>query len=202
MDPLLEVSLRWAHVIAGLCWIGLLYFFNFVNVPFQGTIDPATKKVVNPQLLSRALWWFRMAAMTTFLIGLYLFIALYMKKPEDGGLMREVGKEGLSARAMTIMIGMTLGIIMWFNVWFIIWPNQKKIIAGMLSGTPAAPECAKRALLASRFNCYSSGPMLFLMLAAKHGGSLGTTGYIVAFALPLLVIHLAIKASGNVAKPA
>ncbi len=201
MDPLLEVSLRWAHVLAGICWIGLLYFFNFVNVPFQGTIDPATKKVVNPQMLSRALWWFRWAAMLTMLIGLYLFIALYMKKPEDGGLMREVGKEGLSQRANSIMIAMTLALVMWFNVWFIIWPNQKKIIAGMLSGNAAPPECAKRALMASRFNCYSSGPMLFLMIAAPHGGGLDLTGHVVAFVVPLLVIHLAIKASGGVGKP-
>lgn len=212
MDPIVDVSLRWGHVLAGICWVGLLYFFNFVNMPFQGTIDPATKKVVNPQLLSRALWWFRWSAMLTFLLGLTLFFTTYMLTkgnmyaPLDAALEGIPGapKHGpLSDRALCIMVGMTLGIVMWFNVWFIIWPAQKRIIAGMLSGTPAPPELAKRALFASRFNCFTSGPMLFLMLAAPHsGGAFSTTGWLIAFAMPLAVIYIAIKASPSVGKPA
>src|SRR3954468_24155519 len=75
-----QLLLRWFHVLAGIVWIGHLYFFNFVNVPFQGAIGPDVKKTVNPQLLPRALWWFRWGAMMTFLFGLLLFTQLYMYK--------------------------------------------------------------------------------------------------------------------------
>ena len=196
MNPLMEMFLRWGHIIAAICWVGMLYFFNFVNVPFQGTIDPATKKIVNPQLLIRALWWFRWAAMATMLLGLALFIVVYMQ----GKLIRDAETQALTDRALISMVGMTLGLIMWFNVWFIIWPAQKRIIGGMLSGTPAPPQLGKRALFTSRLNAYLSGPMLFLMIAAPHVGTLCTMGWTLAFAVPMLVIFLAIKVSSSVGK--
>ena len=80
----LQLLIRWLHVMAGIVWIGHLYFFNFVNIPFQGTIGGDVKKVVNPQLLTRALWWFRWGAMITFLAGLLLFVTTYLYAPGLG----------------------------------------------------------------------------------------------------------------------
>ena len=194
-DALVEVLLRWAHVAAGITWIGHLYFFNFVNGPFQAKLDAETKKKVVPELMPRALWWFRWGAMMTLLFGLALFVWLYMRG--TGNLRDPDGS--ISGRALYIMIGMTLAIIMWFNVWFIIWPAQRRIIGGVKSGTPAPPELAKRAFIASRYNTYSSGPMLFFMFLAPHSAmdfDIGVTiGAIVA---GLLVMHLCIKAGPKI----
>jgi uncharacterized membrane protein len=171
MDALFSLAtaaiiIRWAHVIFGIIWIGHLYFFNLVNVPFQGGLDKELKPKVNPALLLRAFWWFRWGAMYTLIFGLVLFFWHYIG-PEH--LIRD--QEGnMSGRGMWIEFGMLLGIIMWFNVWFIIWPRQKKILGGMASGTPH-PDAAKLAATAgkaSRFNTYASGPMLYGMLAAPH----------------------------------
>src|SRR5260370_31636979 len=79
-----EFLFRWLHVLAGIVWIGHLYFFNFVNGPFQGKLDGPTKKIVNPQLMPRALFWFRWGAMFTFIFGLVLFTMLYMYQPRVG----------------------------------------------------------------------------------------------------------------------
>ena len=113
-----QLLLRWIHVIAGIVWIGHLYFFNFVNVPFQGTIGADVKKTVNPQLLPRALWWFRWGAMVTFLTGLLLFTQLYLFIPRAGFGMsaRLVNDAGMTGQAYWILLGMLLGTVMWFNV--------------------------------------------------------------------------------------
>ena len=171
MDALFSLAtaaiiIRWAHVIFGIIWIGHLYFFNLVNVPFQGGLDKELKPKVNPALLLRAFWWFRWGAMYTLIFGLVLFFWHYIG-PEH--LIRD--QEGnMSGRGMWIEFGMLLGIIMWFNVWFVIWPRQKKILGGMISGTPPAdgPKLAATAGKTSRFNTYASGPMLYGMLAAPH----------------------------------
>ena len=171
MDALFSLAtaaiiIRWAHVIFGIIWIGHLYFFNLVNVPFQGGLDKELKPKVNPALLLRAFWWFRWGAMYTLIFGLVLFFWHYIG-PEH--LIRD--QEGnMSGRGMWIEFGMLLGIIMWFNVWFVIWPRQKKILGGMISGSPPAdaPKLAATAGKASRFNTYASGPMLYGMLAAPH----------------------------------
>jgi uncharacterized membrane protein len=162
--------LRWAHIIFGIIWIGHLYFFNLVNVPFQGGLDKELKPKVNPALLLRALYWFRWGAMYTLIIGLALFIWHYIY-PENA--MRSPDGQ-MTGRAMWIQFGMLLGIIMWFNVWFIIWPRQKKLLGGMISGNPPpdAAQMAATAGKASRFNTYASGPMLFGMVAATHLGSM------------------------------
>ncbi len=114
----LHLVVRWLHVIAGITWVGHLYFFNFVNVPLPGALDDTTKKAVNPQLVPRALWWFRWGAMITFLAGLTLFVMVYLYTPGVGfgptSLLMETGH--LTQRAMWILFGMTLGFIMWFNV--------------------------------------------------------------------------------------
>jgi uncharacterized membrane protein len=196
-----QLLLRWIHVIAGIAWIGHLYFFNFVNGPFQGTIGADVKKTVNPQLLPRALWWFRWGAMTTFIVGLLLFTQLYMYGEQGFGpseLFRT--NQGITGRAIWIMLGMVFGTIMWFNVWFIIWPAQQKIIRGVRDGVPADPALPKRAALASRINTYLSGPMLFGMLAPNHYGGINILTAIVAIALGLLAIWWALRTAPTVGK--
>lgn len=197
-----HLLLRWIHVIAGVVWIGHLYFFNFVNVPFQGTIGADVKKVVNPQLITRALWWFRWGAMTTFVVGLLLFTQLYMYIPGVGFGVSELfsAADGVTGRAIWILIGLTFGTIMWFNVWFIIWPAQKKILTAVRDGAAVDPKLPRRALLTSRINTYLSGPMLFGMLAPTHYGAINVFTAIVAIALGLGAIWWAINSSPKVAK--
>ncbi|MCC6995621.1 MAG: urate hydroxylase PuuD [Deltaproteobacteria bacterium] len=183
----LELLLRWLHVIAGIIWIGHLYFFNFVNANFQAKIEKDVKQKVNPQLLPRALFWFRWGAMLTLIMGLALFTLLYMYKGD--------GKFGPSAlwkfndkitdRAIWIMIGMTCGIIMWFNVWFIIWPRQQKIIRAVRDGKAPDAAMVKMAGNASKLNTYLSAPMLFGMLAPGHYSSINPVTAIIAVVLAL-----------------
>lgn len=159
--------LRWFHFIFGITWIGLLYFFNFVNGPFAKTMDANTKKLVVPQLMPRALWWFRWAAMITFITGWsYITGKLQLN---DAGL---TGPGGLftSTWGQWISLGASLGTVMWFNVWFVIWPSQKKIITWVKKGESPAemPGLVQKAFLASRVNTYLSVPMLFCMGAASH----------------------------------
>ena len=195
-----HLLLRWLHVLAGIVWIGHLYFFNFVNVPFQGTIGADVKKVVNPQLITRALWWFRWGAMTTFIVGLLLFTQLYMYVPGVGFGVSDLFStaDGITGRAIWILIGMLFGTIMWFNVWFIIWPAQKKILTAVRDGVAVDPKLPKRALLTSRTNTYLSGPMLFGMLAPNHYGAINVLTALVAIALGLAAIWWAIETSPKV----
>lgn len=189
--------LRWIHFFAGITWIGLLYFFNLVNVPFAKTLDADSKKKVVPQLMPRALWWFRWSAMVTFVVGvLYIIWKIYIAT--DAGLY---GTGGLftSTWGQWISFGGLLGTIMWFNVWFIIWPAQKNIIGWVKEGQ-APPEMAgtvKRAYLTSRLNTYLSVPMLFAMGAASHfpSFSLITAGIVllVGFAIVWFFINLSLK---------
>lgn len=197
-----QLLLRWIHVFAGIVWIGHLYFFNFVNIPFQGTIGPDVKKVVNPQIMSRALWWFRWGAMITFVAGLLLFTQLYMYDPVSGFGPSPAfsGEDGITGRAIWILMGMVFGTIMWFNVWFIIWPAQKKILPAVRDGVAPDPALPKRAAMASRVNTYLSGPMLFGMLAATHYGAVNYLTAVVAVALGLLAIWGSYKAAPQVGK--
>jgi uncharacterized membrane protein len=150
---------RWIHFIAGVTWIGILYFFNYVNAGFLKSLDGPTKNIVIPKLMPSALNYFRHGATITVLAGIGLYLYLYSK----GG-----------TGAMALGIGGLLGIIMMANVHAIIWPNQKKIIAAVSAaaqGTPAPPEMAqwgRAALLASRVNVMLSIPMLFFMGAGSH----------------------------------
>ena len=152
--------LRWTHFLAGITWIGLLYFFNLINAGFLKSLDGPTKNVVIPKLMPSALNWFRHGATVTVLAGLALYFYMY-------------GKGGTGAVA--VGIGGLLGLIMMINVHAIIWPNQKKIIAAVSKtakdGTPAPAEMAgwgRTALLASRVNFMLSIPMLFFMGAGSH----------------------------------
>jgi uncharacterized membrane protein len=239
-ESLVRVLLRWSHFVAGITWIGLLYFFNLINVPFQKSLDADTKKKVNPDLLTRTLWYFRWGAVVTVLVGL-MYYAMYILKGDvvnansigggnanvwvilivwllfpiitfaiefffitrvpaltkDGRILAVVmailvilmsigiiywlssqltgapaggtAESFGSNKTYSIGIGGALGIIMLLNVWGIIWPAQKRIIAGTAGTGPAAPpELARRAFLASRTNTWLSLPLLFLM-ATSHG---------------------------------
>ena len=154
-----QLILRWIHILAGITWSGLLYFFNLINAAFLKSLDGPTKNIVIPKLMPVALKWFRHGATVTVLAGVLLYGHMYHR----GG-----------TGAVALAIGGLLGIIMMGNVHGIIWPNQKKIIAAVTAaaeGTPAPPEMAywgRSALMASRVNLMLSIPMLFFMGAGSH----------------------------------
>jgi len=195
----IQLLTRWLHVIAGITWIGLLYFFNFVNVPLQAALDDSAKKAVNPKLMPRTLWWFRWAAMVTFLTGLVLFTLQYMYIPGEGFGANSTFLDldgSLTGRAVWILFGMLLATIMWFNVWFIIWPAQKKMLSGKVP-QDQLPAVRKRAFLASRTNTFLSGPMLFGMLAPAHYGAVNGVTLLAAIAIGLAVALCAIRTSAK-----
>ncbi len=232
-DELSHIILRWLHFVAGITWIGLLYFFNLVNVPLQKKLDPDTKKKVNPDLLLPALWYFRWGALITVLAGFgyfamyilrndvhtannnggstngYVLLLIWLLVPiiiffvefliikkvptliKDGRVFAIValilvivmsgvilkmldahltvnGQHFASNKSLSIGVGGALGIIMLLNVWGIIWPANKRIIAGLQGGPPAAPELARQAFIASRANAWLSLPML-LFMGTSHG---------------------------------
>jgi uncharacterized membrane protein len=160
LESLVSVLLRFSHIIFGIMWLGHLFFLNLVNVPFQGDLEKELKPKVNPKLLLRAFYWFRWGAMYTFVFGWLLFGYKYFHQ----GLFFEGG--GMSRRAGWILFGGLIGTVMWFNVWFLIWPRQKLILGGLAKGTPHpdAAALAATAAKASRFNLFASGPMLFGMI--------------------------------------
>jgi uncharacterized membrane protein len=187
------------HVFFGIIWIGHLYFFNFVNVPLQAALDDATKKLVNAKLMLRALWWFRWGAMATFVTGWILFSLVYMYSPGAGFGPTALFStpEGISSRAVWILFGMALGTIMWFNVWFIIWPAQRSIFQGKVAAEALAG-VRRKAYLASRTNTFLSAPMLFAMLAPQDYGAVNVvTLGVVALIGAAAVWHL-IKISPKV----
>jgi len=144
------VLIRFAHIFFGILWIGLLYYFNFVQTEYFKESEASAKADVVQKLVPNALWYFRWAAAFTFLTGLYLLYFL--------SITVNVG----------ILLGALMGTIMAANVWFIIWPNQKKVIAG----APDAADAGAKAGLASRTNTLLSIPMLYLMVYSAHGGGL------------------------------
>jgi uncharacterized membrane protein len=167
--------LRWIHLVAGITWIGLLWFFNWVNGPFMAALDAETKAKVIPQLMPRALWWFRWGAAFTWFSGVVYAVILAGADvtPEvQGSVMKWFAA---TTRGNWIGLGFVYGTIMAFNVWFIIWPRQKKIILATIKGEnpPEKAQWAKVATNASRINTYLSLPLLFAMGAAKHMGELG-----------------------------
>ena len=140
---------RFLHVLFGIVWIGLLYYFNFVGAGYLKEATPEGKKDALQKLQPKALWYFRWAALLTFLTGVYL---LYYVSEIPG------------AYNVGISLGATMATIMFLNVWLIIWPNQKKVIAG----TQDAAEAGAKAALASRTNTLLSFPMLYFMIYSAH----------------------------------
>jgi uncharacterized membrane protein len=233
-DEIMRAAFRWFHFVAGITWIGLLYFFNLVNVPFQKGLDADTKKKVNPDLLGRSLWWFRWGAVVTVLAGLayyamfilkgdvvnannaggnvslavvflawltypivlFLIEFLIIKKVpgviKDGrifavvmiilvlffswalvryftGMLMTPNGSFAGNKTYSIGLGGAYGIVMMLNVWGIIWPNNKRILAATAGTGPAAPpELARQAFIASRTNAWLSLPLL-LFMGTSHG---------------------------------
>jgi uncharacterized membrane protein len=230
-SELARIIMRWVHFVAGITWIGMLYFFNLVNVNFMKALDAPTKKIVVPNLMPKALWYFRWGALVTVLAGLGYY-AMYILRPDvvnantDGAgantwlilivwmiiaaatwavynfvLLPNLNKDGkilaaataglviamsvaiiwfldsqlaggrehwASNKTLSIGIGGALGLVMLLNVWGIIWPAQKRIIAATAEGTPPDAALARRAFLASRTNAWLSLPMLWFM-GTSHG---------------------------------
>lgn len=152
----LDYLFRWGHFLAGITWIGLLYYFNFIQAEYFKEADPEHRSGAIQKLVPRALWWFRWGAMFTFLTGVVLLSNRYQFLSVD------------------IVVGSTLGILMFLNVWLIIWPNQKIVIASAKQVAeggeplPNAAAAAPKAGLASRTNTLFSLPMLFFMGSSAH----------------------------------
>ena len=230
-EAIVRILFRWAHFVGGITWIGMLYFFNLVNVNFMKALDAPTKKIVVPNLMPKALWYFRWGAVVTVVAGIGYY-AMYILRGDvinansDGAgantwlilllwliisgaawavfafvLLPNLNKDGkilaaataglviamsvaivwfldsqltgrrdhwASNKTLSIGVGGALGLIMLLNVWGIIWPAQKRIIAATEAGTAPDAALARRAFLASRTNAWLSLPMLFFM-ATSHG---------------------------------
>jgi uncharacterized membrane protein len=160
----IEFLTRYAHVVSGVTWIGILYYFNFAQTPAFAAFEAGPRTEAVAKLVPRAIWWFRMAAAATFAFGLLLFV---LQEQYEADFMK-------TPSGMSILTGMIFGTIMFLNVWGIIWPAQKLAIAsaqGVLAGRepdPAAAARARNAACASRTNTLLSIPMLFFMVATSH----------------------------------
>jgi uncharacterized membrane protein len=181
--------LRWIHILSGITWIGLLYYFNFVQTPFFAETEAPVRTGAQQKLLPRAMWWFRWGAMITFISG-WLYLLHWW-----------IGKVGFAAGsgAWAILLGGLLGSLMWANVWFVIHPKQKIVIQNALdvgAGKPANPAAAPsgaRAGLASRTNTLLSIPMLFFMGAASHLQALGMPRNGLVFWVGVAIIMLLVE---------
>ncbi len=218
-----QLILRWFHIIAGIAWVGLLYFFNLINGPFMKQVDAAAKPKIFQNLTLPALNWFRWSALVTVFVGFWywgqflvapdaerqgttglttigLFWLLWIgvwaisffviKKMKPSGyilgaittilvyaagwlFVNRTPVGGDDNHVLAIGIGGGMGVVMLFNVWGIIWPNNKKIIRAVLAGTPREDAAAltREAFLASRTNFFLSVPLIFYMAAASHFSS-------------------------------
>ena len=154
---------RWLHVLSGIMWIGLLYYFNFVQIPNMPKIPDEQKPAIGKVIAPAALWWFRWAAMATIVTGLILaWMNGYILEAISLGLVDGVAKHSM------IGIGMWLGAIMWFNVWFVIWPNQQRALGLVEAAADVKAKSARTAMLFSRTNTVLSVPMLFAMVSAQN----------------------------------
>ncbi len=154
---------RWLHVLSGVMWIGLLWYFNFVQIPNMPKIPDEQKPAIGKVIAPAALFWFRWGAMGTIVTGLIL--AALNGYIVDAILLGLT--PGGSAGHTSIGIGMWLGTIMWFNVWFVIWPNQKKALGMVEADADTKAKAARTAMLFSRTNTLLSIPMLFAMVSAQ-----------------------------------
>lgn len=149
---------RWLHVVSGVMWIGLLWYFNFVQIPNMPNIPDDQKPAISKVIAPAALFWFRWGAMATIITGLILAML-------SGYLIDAIT---ISGNGTIIGIGMWLGAIMWFNVWFVIWPNQKKALGIVEADADTKAKAARTAMLFSRTNTLLSIPMLFCMVAQQN----------------------------------
>ena len=154
---------RYLHVLSGIMWIGLLWYFNFVQIPSMPNIPDEQKPAIGKVIAPKALFWFRWAALVTIVTG---FVVAYLNGYLHQAMVLGIG-EGYGKNT-AIGIGMWLGIIMAYNVWFVIWPNQKKAL-GMIETAPEdKAKSAKTAMIFSRINTLLSIPMLLTMVAAQN----------------------------------
>ena len=188
MELTIDYLAKWGHFLAGVTWIGLLYYFNFVQTEYFKEADAGARTDAFTKLVPRALWWFRWGAMLTLLTGL---VMLYFR--------------GMAA-TVDIMIGSAMAILMFLNVWLIIWPNQQILIASneqIAGGGEALPEAAAaapKAALASRTNTLFSIPMLYFMGSSAHlpnGSMMSEVNALIA----ALVVIAAIEVNAIVGKP-
>jgi uncharacterized membrane protein len=152
--------MRWMHVMAGVMWIGLLWYFNFVQIPSMPKIPDDQKPAIGKVIAPSALFWFRWAALATVITGL---LVAWMSGYLSQALMVQKGHHAIG-------IGMWLALVMAFNVWFIIWPNQKKALGIVTVAAEEKAAAARTAMLTSRINTMLSIPMLFCMVAQQNGG--------------------------------
>jgi uncharacterized membrane protein len=154
---------RWLHVISGIMWVGLLWYLNFVQIPNMGKIPDDQKPAIGKVIMPALLFWFRWAAMATLATGLILAML--------NGYLAAALTLGYQTGALghtMIGIGMWLGIVMWANVWFVIWPGQKKVLGLVPADDAAKAAAARRAFTVSRINTALTFPMLFAMVAAQN----------------------------------
>lgn len=224
VNDLLNLILRWAHVVAGIIWIGHLYFFNWVNAHFAKALDGPTKRIVVPELMPRALYWFRWGAAWTWITGIllggiiyyhsrivfedttrtdvWLWLAiviaivavgfvvynLVMKSVKNVVVANTIVMAlffaayfflefvgGFSGRSLYIHAGLIFGTMMAANVWMVIWPAQKKIIAATKEGTPPDAALVAQAGLRSRHNTFMSVPLVFTMVSNHYPTMYGNT---------------------------
>lgn len=181
-----QFGFRWLHILAGIMWIGLLYYFNFVQVPaFAAFGDEArARNIAIDKVARKALWWFRWAAVVTFVTGILITLVTkdYFSEVEiddKAGKVIEVVSWGRSAGGIAISAGMLLGIIMLLNVWGVIWRNQKVVLANaanVIAGgepDPNAAAAGRKAVMASRQNAVFSVTMLFFMVYKGHSLNAG-----------------------------
>jgi uncharacterized membrane protein len=154
--------MRWLHVLSGVMWIGLLWYFNFVQIPSMPKIPDEQKPAIGKVIAPTALFWFRWAALATVVTGVLLALL-------NGYLGRALA---LQQGARAIGIGMWLALIMAFNVWFIIWPNQKKALGIVQVAPEEKTRAARLAMLTSRLNTMLSIPMLWMMVIQQNRGGL------------------------------
>ena len=188
---------RYLHILAGITWIGLLYYFNLVQVPGLAAYgdEGKARNITITQIATRALWWFRWAAVATLATGI-LITAVVPDYMQD--FMNHPGSDPINAKNAAISVGMLLGITMAANVWMVIWKNQKVVIANattVLGGGEANPDAAtsgRRAMLMSRQNMIFSITMLFCMVGAAHyypeGAFSATSGQANTFLLVSIVL--------------
>ncbi len=152
--------MRWLHVVSGVMWIGLLWYFNFVQIPSMPKIPDEQKPAIGKVIAPTALFWFRWAALSTVVTGLLLAI---LNKYIVQALT-------LTQPFVAIGIGMWIAMVMAFNVWFIIWPNQKKALGIVVVEPEQKAAAARLAMLTSRINTMLSIPMLYMMVAQQNAG--------------------------------
>jgi uncharacterized membrane protein len=198
------ILLRWGHFLFGITWIGLLYYFNFVQTPFFGEAEATVRSGAVQKLVPRALWWFRWGAMGTIVFGLAYLLIWW-------------GRLSWTFTPWTVEIftGGFLGLFMWGNVWFCIWPAQKIVIASTTAvaqggqADPRVPAAGRRGALASRTNVLFSIPLLFFMGAASHytlfseasGGGLALWAIIAGIIIVLIELNALIGTKGAAKRP-